>query len=185
MEEIFNNKNDSRHSNRLILSSQLITGIAILSQNVQMFWYSGIEMGGWNKFKAFWDAISLPSLDNVAVSYNFVSEFTIGILSAVSASIFFFFQIFVFRYMKWKIPSIIIFLTRNLLRFLCDFYFIATVKILLAVIKYSSQGYNTVVEYPTGTSIVFNFGVAGMTVSIFLLIFVSSLIFTTMTLKYN
>ena len=177
MEEIFNNKNDSRHSSRFILGLQIIIGVAILSQNVQMFWYFSIEIQDWNRFKVFWDAISLPSLDNVAVSYNFVSAFTIGILSAVSACIFFFFQIFVFRYMKWKIPSIIIFLTRNLLRFLCEIYFISTIRILLAIIKYSSPTYNTVVEYSTDNSVIFNFGVGGMVSSIFLLTIV--IIFTT------
>ena len=79
--------------------------------------------------------------------------------------------------MKWKIPSIIIFLTRNLLRFLCEIYFISTIRILLAIIKYSSPTYNTVVEYSTDNSVIFNFGVGGMVSSIFLLTIV--IIFTT------
>ena len=37
MEDIFRNANDSRHSNAFVLTSQLITGIIILSQSIQMF----------------------------------------------------------------------------------------------------------------------------------------------------
>ena len=37
MEEVFGRKNDSRHSNNLVLISQLLIGIIILSQNIQMF----------------------------------------------------------------------------------------------------------------------------------------------------
>ena len=59
---------------------------------------------------------------------------------------------------------------KNLLIILCEVYFIVYVKILFAVIKYSSQGYQTVQEYPISNLNEFSFGIGMMNLCVILLV---------------
>ena len=74
------------------------------------------------------------------------------------------------RYFKLKTPLVLIFLTRNLLRLICEVYFITSVKILFAVIKYSSSGFTIIQEYSIKNTNMFNYGTRGMILCIILLI---------------
>ena len=169
MEEVFGRKNESRHSNNLVLISQLLIGIIVLSQNIQMFWYPDKLLGSWNKYEIFWNSSSIPSIDIILDSYNFMSLCILVVISSISLTAFFLILILALKYMKLKVPSVIIFLTKNLLMILCEVYFIAYVKILFAVIKYSSQGYQTVYEYPISNLSAFNLGIGVLNLCVILL----------------
>ena len=71
-------------------------------------------------------------------------------------------------------------ITRNLLRLICEVYFIASAKILFAVIKYSSSQYTIVQEYSTSNANIFNYGPSGLISCVFLL-----LILIFLTTAYN
>ena len=170
MEEIFCNDNDSRHSNTFILTSQILISAIILSQSIQTFWYPQRQLQNWGNFGQFWNGISIPSIDNTAVTYNFAPECIITIMIFVSLTAFLTLLVITIKYFKWKTPHMIIPITRNLLRLICDVYFISSAKILFAVIKYSSSQYTIVQEYSTSNTSMFDYGTSGLISCVFLLL---------------
>ena len=180
VEEIFGN-NDSRYSKVFVLASQIFIGIIILSQNIQMFWYPNSQLSDWNELQTFWEFVSLLSIDNIAISFGFMSECIIAILSTIVLTILSLICIILMKYLEWNIPSIVIFISKHLHIVLCEIYFIASVKILIAVIKYSSLEYQIIEEYPTNNLKVFNLGIGGEMIACIILL----LLLIILTVIYN
>ena len=177
IEEIFSNKYVSQHSNKRVIISQIIINIIILSQQIQLFWYPAMQMNDWNKYQSFWNAISLFSLDIVAINIGFINEFIIFVIAFILVSSVYFALIIVLIYFKRKISAIYIYAIRLFLALISEVFFITYINILFAIIKYSFLQYTIVEEYSLSNQTVFDIGIAGGCAGIILLILINILAF--------
>lgn len=58
----------------------IVKNLMILAQNIQMFWYFDMPIQNWDKYKVFWNIISLPSIDLIAAEYQVISHFFLGVM---------------------------------------------------------------------------------------------------------
>ena len=172
MEEIFRNTNSSQDSHSYVLGSRIMIRIIILSQQIRMFWYPIMQIQDWDKYKNFWNTLSLLSIDILSTKFQFINETMIFVICIISITGGLFIIISLLKYFRKKISPILIYIERTLFMILCEGFFIAIINTLLAIIKYSLIQYSTVQEYSSVNQNMYNFGAGGVVGSVVLLIVV-------------
>ncbi|OMJ87344.1 hypothetical protein SteCoe_10939 [Stentor coeruleus] len=119
----------------------------ILAQNIQMFWYFDMPIQNWDKYKVFWNIISLPSIDLIAAEYQVISHFFLGVMIFIYSILAGLALILILLYFEKKVPQIFTMAIRLFITIACEILFIPIVIVLLLGVKYSNSSLEYFSEY--------------------------------------
>ncbi|OMJ90886.1 hypothetical protein SteCoe_6646 [Stentor coeruleus] len=136
---IFSNNQRQFHHNFTQLSMLMIKSLSILSLNIHFLIGSGLNISYWHSYSNFWNAMSMLSLDFLAIRFKFEHELLISIIVLISS--IFIIAIIALSLAKTstEIPSLLILFFRLIIEVTCEYLFIPICVIFLLVFKYSEK----------------------------------------------
>lgn len=158
---------------------QLVHEILIFGQNSQFFWFTSINIQGWDSTKSFWEIINLASFDYFSFKFQFFNQFLIFVLFIYLLFICSIIYLIRESYCERSVKNWIYFLIQSLMYLISDLLFIPILLTILLVFKYSGKEDSVVSEYSLSQSsngVVF--GEVGKYCSIiFILLHLASMVF--------
>lgn len=125
----------------------IVKSLMILAQNIQLLWNFDMPIQNWDKYKAFWNIISLPSVDLIAAEYQVVSHFFLAVMIFIYSILAGLALILVLIYFEKKVPQIFTVAMRLFITVACEILFIPIAVVLFLGIKYSNSSLEFLSEY--------------------------------------